>query len=247
MVNLDFLRKVRLFRGLNDDQLSLLLKGCREKEYKKGDKITGEGEAALQIRIIVNGQVDLRFDLPGRETSGEKTIASVPEGMSFGWSCFVPPYKFRLSSYCASSTCKVLQIEKDYISKLCDDDPGIGYIMMKRLAGLLSKRFHDLQESMWTRPVAKIKIKVHMGTCGIAAGAREVMDSLMNEMDKIEQQHIEVETAGCMGKCPTEPNVGIEIGGEEPVIYQNMDAGKMSTVFQEHVLKGNIQSDYVLK
>ncbi|MBW1682673.1 MAG: (2Fe-2S) ferredoxin domain-containing protein, partial [Deltaproteobacteria bacterium] len=54
---------------------------------------------------------------------------------------------------------------------------------------------------------ATVKITVHMGTCGIAAGAREVMDALMEEMAETERDDIQVVSSGCMGMCSSEPNV----------------------------------------
>lgn len=91
-----------------------------------------------------------------------------------------------------------------------------------------------------------VKITVHMGTCGIAAGAREVMDVLLEEMAQADRQDIRVVTAGCMGMCSSEPNVTVELQGKEPVIYQHMDKNKMRQVFKRHVLIGEVQSDFAL-
>jgi NADP-reducing hydrogenase subunit HndB len=93
---------------------------------------------------------------------------------------------------------------------------------------------------------ATVKITVHMGTCGIAAGAREVMDSLLNEMSETDRQDIRVMTSGCMGMCSSEPNVTVEMQGRDPVIYQHMDASKMRQVFKRHVLLGEVQTDFAL-
>jgi NADP-reducing hydrogenase subunit HndB len=91
-----------------------------------------------------------------------------------------------------------------------------------------------------------VKITVHMGTCGIAAGAREVMDVLLEEMAQADRQDIRVVTAGCMGMCSSEPNVTVEMQGKEPVIYQHMDKNKMRQVFKRHVLVGEVQSGFAL-
>jgi len=93
---------------------------------------------------------------------------------------------------------------------------------------------------------ASIKITVHMGTCGIAAGARDVMTELMNEMAEADRQDIRVVASGCMGMCSSEPNVTIEADGEEPIVYQLMDANKMRQVFKRHVLLGEVQTDFAL-
>jgi NADP-reducing hydrogenase subunit HndB len=93
---------------------------------------------------------------------------------------------------------------------------------------------------------ANIKIIVHMGTCGIAAGARAVMDALMEEMAEADRQDIRVVTSGCMGMCSSEPNVTIESMEAEPIVYQKMDSNRMRQVFKRHVLLGEIQSDFAL-
>jgi NADP-reducing hydrogenase subunit HndB len=93
---------------------------------------------------------------------------------------------------------------------------------------------------------ATVKITVHMGTCGIAAGAREVMDVLLEEMAQADRQDIRVITSGCMGMCSSEPNVTVEMKGQDPVVYQRMDKNKMRQVFKRHVLLGEVQTDFAL-
>jgi NADP-reducing hydrogenase subunit HndB len=94
--------------------------------------------------------------------------------------------------------------------------------------------------------VANVKITVHMGTCGIAAGAREVMNALMEEMAQTDRQDIRVVTSGCMGMCSSEPNVTVEIKDAEPIVYQKMEANRMHQVFKRHVLLGEVQTDFAL-
>ena len=93
---------------------------------------------------------------------------------------------------------------------------------------------------------ASVKITVHMGTCGIAAGARDVMDALLKELAETDRQDIRVMNSGCMGMCSSEPNVTVEMQGTEPVIYQHMDKNKMRQVFKRHVLMGEVQTDFAL-
>ena len=93
---------------------------------------------------------------------------------------------------------------------------------------------------------ANVKITVHMGTCGIAAGAREVMTALMEEMAAADRQDIRVVASGCMGMCSSEPNVTVEILDGEPIVYQHMDANRTRQVFKRHVLLGEVQTDFAL-
>ena len=93
---------------------------------------------------------------------------------------------------------------------------------------------------------ANIIITVHMGTCGIAAGARDVMSALMEEMAEADRQDIRVVASGCMGMCSSEPNVTVEEEDSEPIVYQLMDSNKMRQVFKRHVLLGEVQTDFAL-
>ena len=93
---------------------------------------------------------------------------------------------------------------------------------------------------------ATIEIKVHMGDCGIAAGARDVMQALMEEMAGADRQDIRVFAAECVGKCNSEPNVTVAVQGHAPVVYQQMTPDKMRQVFEQHVLLGKVQTDFVL-
>lgn len=92
----------------------------------------------------------------------------------------------------------------------------------------------------------RVRITVHMGTCGIASGAREVMDSLMNEIEEAAVSDVVVTTSGCMGLCSREPLVTVEVVGQEPIKYEYMNPNKMRQVFKRHVLEGEIQTPFVL-
>ncbi|MBM4271015.1 MAG: (2Fe-2S) ferredoxin domain-containing protein [Deltaproteobacteria bacterium] len=92
----------------------------------------------------------------------------------------------------------------------------------------------------------RAKITVHMGTCGIAAGARPVMDSLMSEIAEAGVADVIVTTSGCAGMCSKEPMVTVEILGQQPIIYGNIDANKMRQIFKRHVLQGEVQTMFAI-
>jgi NADP-reducing hydrogenase subunit HndB len=92
----------------------------------------------------------------------------------------------------------------------------------------------------------RAKITVHMGTCGVAAGARTVMDSLMSEIAEAAVSDVMVTTSGCAGMCSKEPMVTVELVGKEPIMYGQMDANKMRQVFKRHVLQGEVQSMFAI-
>jgi len=92
----------------------------------------------------------------------------------------------------------------------------------------------------------RAKVTVHMGTCGIAAGAREVMDALLDEMQKRKIKDVVVTTSGCVGLCSREPMATVEIAGKPPVKYVDLDAQKIRKVLVDHVLNGNLVKEYAL-
>lgn len=92
----------------------------------------------------------------------------------------------------------------------------------------------------------RVKITVHMGTCGIASGAKEVMDTLLQEIETAGVSDVVVTTSGCMGLCSREPLVTVEVLNQEPIKYEYMNPNKMRQVFKKHVLEGEIQTPFVL-
>ncbi len=92
----------------------------------------------------------------------------------------------------------------------------------------------------------RVKITVHMGTCGIASGAREVLDTVLQEIDEAKSTDVFVTTSGCMGLCSREPLVTVEIINQEPIKYEYMNPNKMRQVFKRHIQGGEIQTPFVL-
>ena len=92
----------------------------------------------------------------------------------------------------------------------------------------------------------RVKVTVHMGTCGIASGAKEVMDALMREIGEAEVSDVMITTSGCMGLCSREPLVTVEIIGQVPIKYEYVNPNKMRQIFKKHVLEGEIQTPFVL-
>ena len=93
---------------------------------------------------------------------------------------------------------------------------------------------------------ARAKITVHMGTCGIAAGAREILSALLKEIQKKKLNDVIVTTSGCAGLCSREPMATVEITGKPPVKYVDLTAEKIKKILNIHIIKGNIIKDYAL-
>jgi len=92
----------------------------------------------------------------------------------------------------------------------------------------------------------RVKITVHMGTCGIAAGARSIMNVVMDEMAKSNLKDVAITTSGCAGLCSKEPMLTIETAGEPPVKYIAVTEEKMRKIFADHVVAGKPVSEFAL-
>lgn len=103
-----------------------------------------------------------------------------------------------------------------------------------------------LAESALREGDRRVRVTVHMGTCGIASGAKAVFDTLNKEIAAGRVKDIIVTTSGCMGLCSREPLVTVEILNKEPIKYEYVNADKMSQIFKKHILKGEIQTPFVL-
>lgn len=92
----------------------------------------------------------------------------------------------------------------------------------------------------------RAKITVHMGTCGIASGAREVMDALLDELAQNKVSDVLVTTSGCIGICSREPLITVEEQGREPIIYEHLNDGKMRQILRQHLIGGVVQTEFVM-
>lgn len=90
------------------------------------------------------------------------------------------------------------------------------------------------------------KITVHMGTCGIAAGARKIMDAVMNEIDTKDIKDVFLTTSGCAGLCSREPMITVEATGQPPVKYIELTPEKIKEIFKKHIIGGKVVQDYAL-
>ncbi|UCC98876.1 MAG: (2Fe-2S) ferredoxin domain-containing protein [Phycisphaerales bacterium] len=111
----------------------------------------------------------------------------------------------------------------------------------------LEKIGETIKRTMLLREgTGRAKVIVHMGTCGIAAGARTVMKALMDEIEGREITDVILTISSCAGLCSREPMVTVELTGEPAVKYVDLTPEKARRVFEEHVLGGKIVTEYAL-
>lgn len=85
-----------------------------------------------------------------------------------------------------------------------------------------------------------IVVRVAMATCGIAAGAREIMNYFSEEVRTRGLNQVMITQSGCMGYCYAEPTVEITRPGEEPVVYGNVTKERAQLILEKYILDGEL-------
>ena len=90
-----------------------------------------------------------------------------------------------------------------------------------------------------------IEIIVGMGTCGIAAGAKDALDAFLKEIDVNKLPNVMVRQTGCIGFCANEPTVEIRMGDMPATIYGNVNAEVAKKIVTDHIMGKRLVSDHV--
>ncbi|MBQ8136249.1 MAG: (2Fe-2S) ferredoxin domain-containing protein [Clostridia bacterium] len=119
---------------------------------------------------------------------------------------------------------------------------------MKSMAELEAIRQRTLQRINLRREdeSENIRVVIGMATCGIAAGARPVMMSFMDEINKRGLSQVTVSQTGCIGMCRLEPMVDVYLPGKEKVTYVHMTPEKVGRVVAEHIVNGRPVTEYTI-
>ena len=90
-----------------------------------------------------------------------------------------------------------------------------------------------------SHPENIVRIKVAMSTCGIASGAKEIMNFLM---DELESQAIEgvVTQTGCMGYCYAEPTIEVTVPGKDPIVFGEVDKFRASQIIEKYIIHNEL-------
>ncbi len=109
----------------------------------------------------------------------------------------------------------------------------------------LKKIREEAQKDIRVRTETGTRIIIGMGTCGIAAGARDVMHAILKELERRDIE-AHVETVGCIGMCAKEPLVDIEQAGKPRVTYANVTPDMVPRLIEEHLVKGRVVQEWAL-
>jgi len=91
-----------------------------------------------------------------------------------------------------------------------------------------------------------IRVVVGMATCGIAAGARGIINAVTAELAKRDLEHVTVAQTGCIGMCRLEPIMDVIVPGQDKVTYVHLTPEKVAKIISDHVVNGNVVSEYTI-
>lgn len=118
---------------------------------------------------------------------------------------------------------------------------------VKSLEELMKIKEQALQNIKMRESGKRGKIVVAMGTCGIAAGAKDTLKAIVEYMNELKIDDIAVVQSGCMGLCEVEPTIEVALEGQEPVIYGHVTPENAKRIVQTHIVEGKVVSDLVVK
>lgn len=118
---------------------------------------------------------------------------------------------------------------------------------VKSLEELMKIKEQALQNIKMRESGKRGKIIVAMGTCGIAAGAKDTLKAIVECMNELKIDDIAVVQSGCMGLCEVEPTIEVSLEGQEPVIYGHVTPENAKRIVQTHIIEGKVVSDLVVK
>ena len=118
---------------------------------------------------------------------------------------------------------------------------------VKSLEDLMKIKEQALKELQMRDSKKKGKIVVAMGTCGIAAGAKDTLRAIVEALDKNHIVDVAVVQSGCMGLCEVEPTVEVRMEVQDPIIYGHVTPEQAERIVKQHVIEGKVVSDLVVR
>ncbi len=101
----------------------------------------------------------------------------------------------------------------------------------------------DLREKS-NDPESVIQIRVSMGTCGIASGAKETMSTLIYELNRQKIPAV-ITQSGCMGYCKQEPTIEITMPNSEPIIFGHVNSDRANEIIEKYIKNGELVADII--
>ena len=118
---------------------------------------------------------------------------------------------------------------------------------VKSLDDLKRIREEAIEKRRAKASIGSVQVIVGMGTCGIAAGARDTMKAILHEIETKNLDDIAVTQTGCIGLCEREPIVQVVVGEQPRVTYGKVTPDVASRILNEHVLGGKVVRENVIE
>ena len=111
----------------------------------------------------------------------------------------------------------------------------------------LRKLREDKRQALAQRDAGEgnVEVIIGMGTCGIAAGAKETFSAMVDEINRLRLENVVVKQTGCMGLCASEPSVEVVVPGMPGVVYGKVDAAIGRRIVNAHIVKGELVGEYL--
>ena len=117
---------------------------------------------------------------------------------------------------------------------------------VKSLEDLRRLKQEALEKRQARTTSGRVQVTVAMGTCGIAAGARETMKAILDYIESNQISGVVVTQTGCIGKCDYEPIVEVTVATEPKVTYGKINPERARKVMEQHVGSGKVVAEWVL-
>ncbi|ANQ54095.1 NADH dehydrogenase [Thermosipho affectus] len=118
---------------------------------------------------------------------------------------------------------------------------------IKSLEELMKIKEDTLKKVKMREEGKRGKITVAMGTCGIAAGAKDTLNAIVETLNELNIDDISVVQSGCMGLCEVEPTIKVEINGEVPITYGHVNPENARRIIKSHIVAGELVGDLIVK
>ncbi|MDD5369705.1 MAG: (2Fe-2S) ferredoxin domain-containing protein [Anaerolineaceae bacterium] len=120
-------------------------------------------------------------------------------------------------------------------------------VTVKSLEDLKKVREEALEKRKMKAASGEARVIIGMGTCGIAAGARETMKAVLDTIEQDNLSGILVTQTGCIGLCEKEPILQVVIGNQEKITYGKVNPEVAKRIMLEHVVAGKPVREYIIQ
>ena len=138
MVTPEILSQSSLFEGLTEEQLKAIADISEETSCQHGAVLFWEGDLAEYLYILLEGEINIFVQLSSRPERVTLSVISEPY-LPIGWSGLVAPHVYTASALC-DADCRLVAIDGEALMRVLEEDPALGFVVMRRISELLSIR-----------------------------------------------------------------------------------------------------------